>query len=96
MLETLPRNHKMTYKEKLRFLVSHCRESGCEKCNNNTVCNNVKRQLPITEEMKLSREIQDVYDRTPKGDETDQLEFDFGNHHRDFADECDCRNCKMN
>ncbi len=51
----------------------------------------------VSEEMKLSREVQADYNQVPFGDERDQLEFEFEQPvcNRDFADECDCPNCSV-
>lgn len=46
----------------------------------------------VKEEMLLSRDVQDQYNKIPYGDERDQLEFDF-TCNRDFADECGCEKC---
>lgn len=51
---------------------------------------------PVSEEMKLPREVQADYNQTPFGDERDQLEFDFDDTRNEEDDTCNCSRCKLN
>jgi hypothetical protein len=54
-----------------------------------------KRYNAVREEMRLEGRIQEQYDKTPFGDERDQLEFNFECPKNEEDDACNCYKCRL-